>query len=289
MAIFSGSSKIKEILSGSTPIKEVRSGSNIVYQSSLFNGLGIKDLCFLHVTANNSGEYWGICSEEWFDIMTSLSAYNFEFTSISCPYPEIEDDVYSLYAWRHPRKAINIPATPPSGHAFLVMAYQYGTPTASSIPSFGGTAITAKKMRKVTGSNPITLSIPSTTAQSSSAFVTAIFKVPTGYTAAPNISLGIAAKTTNNAAIVFNEFNESKIFTTPTYTNKLNLYITGPAETSNDQPVVFAFQDNVTTQTTQQDTIWEDPSTPMLVRAGGGSSGAPYIPYIGFSANSGPA
>lgn len=289
MPIYAGNSKIKDIYAGNSKIKEVWAGNSLVYRSSIFEGLSIKDLCFLHVTGDNSSEYWGICSEEWFNIMTGLSAYNFEFTSITCDYPEIEDDVYSLYAWRHARKAINITAIYPSGYDFLVMSHQYGSPTASSIPSFDNTVVSAKKMRKVTGGRAITLSLPSTVAQGSSAFVTAIFKIPKGYNAAPNISIGVATSSTNNAATMYNEFNETKIFGSPTYRSKLNLYITGPAETNNDQPVIFTFEDNVTTQTIQKDTIWEDPSTPMLVTRAGASTGASYIPYIGFKTNIGPS
>lgn len=288
MPIYAGNSKIKEIYAGSSKIKEVWAGSNKVFSSSLFDGLGIKDLCFLHVTANNPSEYWGICSEEWFNLMTGYSTYNFEFTSISCVYPEIEDDVYSLYAWRHARKTINITASFPNGYDFLVMSTMYNTPSAACIPSFGGEKVVINKMKKITGGRALTLGIPSTGASAGSAFVTAIFKIPPGYNSPPNISIGIAAKNTNNNATVYDEYSETQTFRNPTFGNKLNLYITGPAGTSNDQPVKFDFQNGVTTQTIQQETIWEDPTTPMLVSTGGSGSGIPYIPYIGFSTKSGP-
>lgn len=289
MPIYAGNSKIKEIYAGNSKIKEVWVGSSKVFSSGVsFDGLSIKDLCFLHVTANSPSEYWGICSEEWFNLMSGLSAYNFEFTSITCDYPEIEDDVYSLYAWRHARKTINITASFPSGYDFLVMSTIYKAPTVACVPSFDGEKVKSNKIKKVTGGRVITLSIPSTGAASGAAFVTAIFKVPTGYNSPPNISIGIAANSTNNNATVYDEYNETQTFGTPTFGNKLNLYITGPAGTSNDHPVKFDFQDGVTTQTIQQETIWEDPSTPMLVSTGGSTTGISYIPYIGFKTKTGP-
>lgn len=248
MAIFSGSTKIKEILSGSTPIKEVRSGSSIVWKKSVtFDGIPPERFVMALSVASASSRASYIVNNNYF-------TPNAGDTQIANPYEDNGLDLSFIYTNSLTQGSFKIQPPSSRNRKLLVVC----SPSTTKWRLDNGSITRGITIKQQT-TEIVTVSVQSSSSSSNSTL--AIYDITEIENIEPNICIAGAHPNDIINNTLFQVWLDSDTpsgygYGVPNFRSKATLWLTG--DNTSTISAKMEYSDGTSTNMSAKDVRWEN-------------------------------